>query len=369
MFCSECGKKIQDDMKFCPYCGGKIVNLEQLEEQLKEEKVEEKIEKTQVQEQNQVPNHVPNYNLYQNTETAPSGQIEKGKKNPLIWVVVALVGIIVILLIGIAVRGNSNQKSETKNDSLTYDEAHSKDDNSGTNSDGETTGKKPNYNVFDSTTEKKPNYNNFDATTEAKETATTRVSYSRIITDIIMTIEGYSNYNPNQSQTPLAVCGDVDKDGSLELLAVYETTDYKVCYELWYLNEYGADKISSGEVFKEVGGNSGKVGFAKGNGRTYFVRSFCAPEGDNFLNVAEFHLFDDMGGSFTDDGTVLFEASGSYENMENGSYRVNGSSVGKSAYDSEYDAFRWEYTVDYNKGVEAGVVSFDELLQSAFSFD
>ena len=40
MFCKFCGREINDQIKFCPYCGGQLI-IEEAKEEEKEEKFEE----------------------------------------------------------------------------------------------------------------------------------------------------------------------------------------------------------------------------------------------------------------------------------------------------------------------------------------
>jgi len=110
-FCTNCGRELSGENKFCPGCGVKIGNdsVAESSSEVKEQKQEVKVEEVKVD--NQVAQNVVQTPSVQQPVTSPSVSNNQNKKKPIFIVIIVILAIAIVgllVLIGIKFVGSSN---------------------------------------------------------------------------------------------------------------------------------------------------------------------------------------------------------------------------------------------------------------------
>lgn len=180
-------------------------------------------------------------------------------------------------------------------------------------------------------------------------------------------IEGREGFRDGEYE-PLVSVTDADGDGNLEAVALYQAKsgdDFLAVYEVWSVRETGAKQLATGELYKEVGGNSGSVGIAFKDLTVYLVIDTKSPQGDRFNNMTMFVPFKEGGDGFGDE-TVYFESHGTYGEEEKGQYIAGDAKVDKSKYDALINEFSQLTMANLYQGPDGGSVTTFEQVRERF---
>ena len=184
---------------------------------------------------------------------------------------------------------------------------------------------------------------------------------NQVAADIIRTIQSSGDYNQNPCFEPLALYDDVDGDGNMELIALYESPDYVVKFEVWYIKDGEAEKIWFGDLYNEVGGNSGSVGIAYLDNDTYFYELREEPHEEQIDTYISVCPFSPSGGAISYDGSYYFESHDVAHGVD-GTYILGDTRVDFTEYNALYESFLWKYSLDILTGASGNSKSFSDML-------
>ena len=158
------------------------------------------------------------------------------------------------------------------------------------------------------------------------------------VLDVIEDQEGFESGEDGWME-PLGCVLDLDGGGQL-LAAVYETvigTDYSVRTEVWLLEDGAAALLTRNELYKEVGGNSGRVSLVRKSGTVYLALECNLWEGDRFNDYYAYLPLNERDACF-DEG-VYMEAHGTVGQEDEGQYNVDGKDVSLASFDAAQGSY------------------------------
>lgn len=189
-----------------------------------------------------------------------------------------------------------------------------------------------------------------------------------VLRDVLSEVESREGFRTDDC-APLVSVTDADGDGNWEVIALYQAksgNDFLVQYEVWNVCETGAKQLATGDLYQEVGGNSGSVGIATKDGTVYLVIDTKSPQGDRFNNMTMFVPLKAGGDGFGQE-TYYYESHGTYGEEEKGQYIAGDTKVDKSRYDALIDKFVQLTTVNLYQGPDGGsVTNFEQAKESSF---
>lgn len=166
-----------------------------------------------------------------------------------------------------------------------------------------------------------------------------------------------SDYKPSTQEENQVCMSDFNGDGMTDVLFVYhaltEGNVYVWKYSLWTLDPVqGETKLQENILYKIVGGNKGKIGFAKFEDTMYLRIESEIPSGDANTVEVSYLPWSSQSQAPSLDGSYYLYGSYAYENPENGNYKWGDNSISRSDFEQSYNAWEWKYCI--NPLVETG---------------
>ncbi len=153
-------------------------------------------------------------------------------------------------------------------------------------------------------------------------------------------------------QQPLVSQSDRNGDGIWEVFMVFPCQDGQGVYaeeNVWLIDENGSSCVSSGVLFREVGGNGGTLSMAQKDGKLYAVILSKQPEGDSFHDTVDILSLKE-GEAALGDEHISMSRTGVYGGEDNGTYIIDGGPVTRSEYENMLASFETVYTIDLLAG-------------------
>lgn len=183
------------------------------------------------------------------------------------------------------------------------------------------------------------------------------------INTVLDIIESQPDFK-NDWLEPLAAVGDFNGDGVRELLALYESGKEggSVVYEFWSLYPSEPERITSGTLYQEVGGNGGTVSIARYDDTAYLVLLRSVPEEDQFNNYYTIIPME-REESALGNGELGMESHGTYGEGDRGEYIIGATQVSMEEFEARLEEFSNRvFIMDIFMGAEdVGVMTFDDL--------
>lgn len=193
---------------------------------------------------------------------------------------------------------------------------------------------------------------------DSDETLTFIAAYDEVFR--IANREGYGG-------TGQAIYGDLNNDGTVELLVSYVQKDSNgasnVMYDLWTVEPYQALRLTSETLYTQAGGNSGYVSIVEKDG-TYYVMTVCnQPQGDQFNSYYNYYEWPANASSIGSSG-YYYEGHGVYGEEENGNYIWGDQRMDYASVQSYLNQFTGEICrINLNKTAEDNnAMSFSDFL-------
>lgn len=193
---------------------------------------------------------------------------------------------------------------------------------------------------------------------DSDETLTFIAAYDEVFR--IANREGYGG-------TGQAIYGDLNNDGTVELLVSYVQKDSSgasnVMYDLWTVEPYQALRLTSETLYTQAGGNSGYVSIVEKDG-TYYVMTVCnQPQGDQFNSYYNYYEWPANASSIGSSG-YYYEGHGVYGEEENGTYIWGDQRMDYASVQSYLNQFTGEICrINLNKTAEDNnAMSFSDFL-------
>ncbi len=194
------------------------------------------------------------------------------------------------------------------------------------------------------------------AATASADVAAPAASYADPPWDAILAILGdtmdRSDFHVDLDQQPLVSQSDQNGDGVWEVFMVFPCEDGLDVYAMenvWLIDGNGSKCVSSGVLFREVGGNNGTLSMARKNGTLYAVIQSKQPDGDSFNDTVEILSLKE-GEAALGDEHISLSRSGVYGDEDHGTYIIDGGPVSRSEYESTLASFETIYTIDLLAG-------------------
>lgn len=188
------------------------------------------------------------------------------------------------------------------------------------------------------------------------------------VDEVLDQIESHPGFRTSPDYEPLACYADLDKDGSYEFIAAYQSKEgdkFTVQYEVWSFPENGDPvQVDAGELYTEAGSMRGSISLVlnKNNGKLHFAMETSHFEGDRKIEIRAYIPWED--------GTLDWEEGTQMRcslpmNDGKAEYYINERVVPKEDYDDFAANFENPQTIDLQAGHGNGgeVADFDTIRQ------
>ena len=195
---------------------------------------------------------------------------------------------------------------------------------------------------------------------------------------ILDRIEGQEDFFAGGYPRPVASVTDVNGDGRMEFLAIYEIhagSSNAIMYDVWSIREGGAQLLDQGTLYVEAGASMGTLFLYEKDGVDYLCKwTGIYDDEDSYTSRSEYiPLSEDESQLLFDEAVTLEIFSPSDGDSE---YYVNGKEVTEDAYDQAKGSFQLLVVLNWFGGAFAApgdettpydsMMSFDELREYDF---
>ncbi len=204
------------------------------------------------------------------------------------------------------------------------------------------------------------------------------VKVNKSVAAILDRIEGLDGFEASGYPQPRGSVTDVNGDGRMEFLAVYECLDggdMYVMYDVWSIREGGAQLLDEGRLYADTGASMGTVFLYERDGVDYLCKWVGTHDDQaNYISHAEYiPLSEDEGELLFDEALVLDSVSPDSGHDE---YYINGEEVSADDFSEEEGQFTLRVVLNWFGGAFAApgddttpfdsMMSFDELREYDF---
>ncbi len=158
-----------------------------------------------------------------------------------------------------------------------------------------------------------------------------------IVAQIVDDIKAQEGFGSSSGREPLA-CVTRTAGGAWLLLAVYEIGEnaggydnWYVCADAWLIQNGGAALLGRNQLYQEVDGNGGSLGWAEKDGVTWMVMECNLWEGDRFNDYYVYLPVNEQAGAFGQ--AVCMEAHGALGEEDYGEYIIDGEYYSREDFD------------------------------------